>query len=102
MGDLLGINKAAKTQANATKAAATQQATSDNYQAQAAAQSLATSIAQTKATQTAAELVSAPPEQVDVNLASRADGTSLDATGKRRSTRAKFTLPDAAAGLNIN
>ncbi|GEM_PF-4569775 len=108
MGFILDIfgagpaTKAARANAEATIAAAKQQAQSDRYGVQAAQKTTETMLAQEKAAQAASELLSKPQSAVDVKLAAGTDAASIDpATNRRRTTRAKFSPQAQSSGLKI-
>jgi hypothetical protein len=102
MGFLSGGKKAAKRQAAATLKAAEMQAANDRLVAQAAQQSLETTLAQKNAADKAAELLSKPQEQIDVQLAPDAPAAEIDvSTGRRRTTRSKFQSASTGSGIRI-
>jgi len=94
--------KAAKRIAAATLQSAEMQAKNDRLQAQSAAQALETTIAQKRAADAAAETLSRPQEQVDVQLAADVAPAEVDpSTGRRITTRSKFQSKTNGAGIRI-
>lgn len=94
-------NKAAKRQARATEKAAAQQAKADRDAAIAMQQGRETMIAQARAAEKAAELLSTPMEQAEVDLS--VDDAEVDpVTGRRRPIRAAFMSTRAqGSGIRI-
>lgn len=92
MGFIFGSGtKAAKIQAQATMDSANMQANSDRLVAQAAQSSQETMLAQKRAADQAAELLSVPQEQVDVQLAGNSPAAQIDEnTGRRKTARSPF------------
>lgn len=92
MGDITGAKKASKRIAKATMEAANLQAQSDRWNAQAAQYAQETAVARDRAATQAAELLTKPPEQVDVQLGPDASAELDPQTGKRKTARAKFNM----------
>jgi len=92
MCDLFGAKKAAKISAAAMRETAAEEARQQRLQAQAAVSQQQTMIAQSRASDLAAELLNRPTGQVDVTLTSDASApVEIDPVTKRRkTTRAKF------------
>jgi alanyl-tRNA synthetase len=103
MGFLFGGGKkAAQIGADATLKAANMQAGNDRLLAQAAQQALETTLAQKRASDKAAELLSKPQELIDVQLAPDAPAAEIDATtGRRKTTRSKFMSSTSGSGIHI-
>lgn len=102
MGFLSSGKKAARIQAKATLEAANMQAANDRLIAQAAQQSLETTLAQKNASDKAAELLSKPQEQIDVQLAPDAPAAEIDVTtGRRKTTRSRFQSAKSGSGIRI-
>jgi hypothetical protein len=93
MGGLFGGGKkAARITAAATLKSAEMQAANDRLVAQASQNSMETMLAQSVASDKAAELLSVPQGQIDVQLGASTDAPTVDeATGKRRTVRQKYT-----------
>lgn len=103
MGFIFGSGtKAAKIGADATLKAANMQAGADRVNVQGAQMALETTLAQKNAADKAAELLSKPQEQIDVQLAPDAPATEIDATtGRRRTSRSRFQSRVTGSGINI-
>lgn len=101
LGILSGITGARKA-AKATRKAAEQQAENDRLMAQAAQQSREAAIAQNKASEEAAAVLSRPVEGVTVQVGEQPTGTDIDpATGRRRTPRSSFQIASPSSGLKI-
>jgi hypothetical protein len=93
--------KGAKRQAAATLKAAADEAKNDRLVAQGAQQTQEAMMAQRKAAQDASELLSAPQDQIDVQLAPDTPDAEIDRkTGRRRTPRSSF-MSSGAAGSGI-
>jgi len=103
MGFIFHPNRAAKEQARATRKAAALQAQSDGYAAQAAQQAQEAQMARENATTTAKDMLSAPMQTVDVNLAPDTPDAEIDpVTGRRRTARSSFMFSnDAGSGIKL-
>lgn len=104
MGFIFGSGKKdARAQAAATEKAAASQSRSDRLVAQSVQQSRETMLAQNKASQYAAELLSKPQEQIDVQLAPDDPAAEIDEnTGRRRTTRSSFmSAAQSSSGIKI-
>lgn len=103
MGSILGGGKkAAKKIAAATLASANMQAANDRLVAQASQNATETMLAQKVASDRAAELLSRPQDTVDVQLGTGTDAPAIDPeTGRRRTTRSKFTPKRPSTGLSL-
>lgn len=89
--DLFGAKKAAKIQAEATLKSANMQAASDREVARANTLSIQSQLAQDRASDMAAELLSTPQESATVILSPEEDALPVDeATGRRKSRRSQF------------
>lgn len=92
----------AKSAAKAQRKAAEQQAQNDRLMAQAAQQQREASIAQNKAAEEAAAVLSRPIEDVSVQVGEQPTGTDIDpATGRRRTPRSSFQIASPSSGLKI-
>lgn len=101
-GKLTGATQAAKRQANATREATAKAVQSDLIAAQAAQASRETAIAQQAASSAAAELLSQPVDQVDVNLAPQLNAEIDATTGRRRTARSAFmSRSSSGSGISI-
>ncbi len=94
--DILGTGRAAKRAA----AAAEKEAAQTRLIAAGTQQATEAAIAQQKATTTAQELLATPAETTSVSLSAPAEDLGTDATGKRKTARAKFQM-SAPAGSGI-
>lgn len=98
LGKLTGANKAAK----ATRKAAEQEAYNERLMAQAAQQAREASIAQNKAAEEAAAVLSRPIETVSVQVGEESPEQQVDpTTGRRRTPRSTFQLGRSASGLRL-
>lgn len=91
----------AHAQAKATRRAAAQQAQNDRLMAQAAQQAQEATLAQTKASEEAAALLSRPTEDVSVQVGEVADAATDPETGRRRNPRSSFQISTPQSGLRI-
>lgn len=90
MGSIFGGG--GKKQAKAIKQAAELEAKAAREAARSSQMAQETMLAQYKAGEAAADLLNRPQEEVEVNLASRGGEDTFDpATGKRRTTRQRYT-----------
>jgi hypothetical protein len=103
MGFLSSGKKAARIQAKATTDSANMQAASDRVVAQGAQQSLETQLAQKLASDKAAETLSKPQGQIDVQLAPDANVAEVDpVTRRRKTTRSRFFRNNSpSSGISI-
>lgn len=102
MGDIFGVNSAAKRQAETARQNAERQAQQDRLSAQAANQSREAVIAQDKATMAASELLAKPVDQVDVQVGEATPAAEIDPnTGRRRTTRSSFQVNRKTSGLSL-
>lgn len=101
MGDIFGVKKAAKKTAAATLEAANLTAQGDRWNAQAAQYARETMVAQDKAATQAAELLTRPQDQVEIQLGPDASAGLDPVTGKRKTARAQFNIARPQAGLQI-
>lgn len=77
-----------------------EQARQTRLMAQASQQSLESQIARQKASEDAKALLDTPMETTSVTVGETASAPTVDATGKRRTTRAKFQFAgDSTSGL---
>jgi len=96
-----GGKKAAKKIAAATIKSAEMQAGNDRLVAQASQNATETMLAQTIASDKAAELLAQPQGKIDVQLGAGTDAPSVDeTTGKRRTVRQKYT-PTRNSGIKL-
>lgn len=96
-----GGNKAAKRQADATLKAAEMTAASNREAARGATLSMQTQLAQKRASDQAAELLSTPQEGATVILSPETDAPEIDeVTRKRKTVRQQF-FNTPSSGLNV-
>lgn len=103
MGGIFG-GKAAKKQAKAIKKASKLEAAADREAARGAQLAQETMLAQDAAARRAAELLSKPQGEVDVELESinpDGDDTFDPVTGKRKTRRQAFSSGPATTGVQI-
>lgn len=104
MGELFGggsAKRAAKEQADATRAAARAAAVASNYQAEAAAQQMTLATEQRSQQQYANDLLSTPMESATVDLASETDTSGEDDLLTRRKTTRQTYQADRRSGLAV-
>lgn len=104
MCDIFGAKKAAKRTAAATMQAAEMEAANQRAQAQAAVNQQQTMIAQSRASEAAADLLNRPTGIVDVTLASEASApVEIDpVSGRRRTPRQLFMSSGAGSGIKLD